>query len=82
MRDYLERIGLAGPVPADLAGLTLLHERHLATVPFENLSIHLGEPIVLTEEALLDKVVRRHRGGSATSSTAPSPRCCARSASR
>lgn len=63
MRDYLERIGVEGPVPVDQAGLTLLQERHLATVPFENLSIHLGEPIVLTEEALLDKVVRRHRGG-------------------
>jgi N-hydroxyarylamine O-acetyltransferase len=32
-------------------------------VPFENLSIHLGEPIVLKEEALLDKIVTRRRGG-------------------
>jgi N-hydroxyarylamine O-acetyltransferase len=36
---------------------------HLLTVPFENLSIHYGEPIVLKEEALFDKVVRRRRGG-------------------
>jgi N-hydroxyarylamine O-acetyltransferase len=40
-----------------------LHRRHLGTVPFENLSIHLGEPIVLTEDALFDKVVLRGRGG-------------------
>jgi N-hydroxyarylamine O-acetyltransferase len=37
--------------------------RHLRTVPFENLSIALGEPIVLTEEALLEKIVDRRRGG-------------------
>ena len=63
MRDYLERIGVDEPVTVDLAGLTLLQERHLATVPFENLSIHLGEPIVLSEERLLEKVVGRRRGG-------------------
>jgi N-hydroxyarylamine O-acetyltransferase len=40
-----------------------LHLRHLETVPFENLSIHLGEEIVLEEEQLLDKVVRARRGG-------------------
>jgi N-hydroxyarylamine O-acetyltransferase len=32
-------------------------------VPFENLSIYLDEPIVLAEEALLEKVVDRRRGG-------------------
>src|SRR5439155_12459989 len=35
----------------------------LRAVPFENLSIHLGEPIVLDEAELLDKLVRRRRGG-------------------
>jgi N-hydroxyarylamine O-acetyltransferase len=32
-------------------------------VPFENLSIHSGEPIVLEDEALFEKVVNRRRGG-------------------
>src|SRR5690348_807964 len=32
-------------------------------VPFENLSIHLGEPIRLAEPDLLDKVIGRRRGG-------------------
>jgi N-hydroxyarylamine O-acetyltransferase len=36
---------------------------HVATVPFENLSIHLGEVIQLSEEALLGKIVDRRRGG-------------------
>ncbi len=40
-----------------------LHLRHLRTVPFENLSVHLGEEIVLDEKRLLDKVVKAGRGG-------------------
>ncbi|NGN67675.1 arylamine N-acetyltransferase, partial [Streptomyces sp. A7024] len=40
-----------------------LQLRHLIAVPFENLSIHLGEPIVLTEQSLYDKIVERRRGG-------------------
>ena len=40
-----------------------LTRRHLASVPFENLSIHLGEPIVLDQDALLAKIVDRRRGG-------------------
>lgn len=60
---YLDRIGLAGPVPVDRDGLALLMARHLATVPFENLSIHLSEPIVLAEDALVAKIVDRRRGG-------------------
>jgi N-hydroxyarylamine O-acetyltransferase len=32
-------------------------------VPFENLSIHVGQPIVLTEDALFEKIVVRRRGG-------------------
>jgi N-hydroxyarylamine O-acetyltransferase len=40
-----------------------LHLRHQKAVPFENLSIHLGEEIVLEEKRLLDKVVGRRRGG-------------------
>jgi N-hydroxyarylamine O-acetyltransferase len=60
---YLARIGMARPARADAAALRELQMRHLLAVPFENLSIHLGEPIVLEEEDLLDKVVRRRRGG-------------------
>ncbi|MEU4693534.1 arylamine N-acetyltransferase [Actinoplanes sp. NPDC023714] len=54
---YLERIGR----PATT--LPELHRAHLETVPFENLDIHLGEPISLHPDALHDKIVRRRRGG-------------------
>ncbi|MFJ9730840.1 arylamine N-acetyltransferase [Streptomyces sp. NPDC101171] len=60
---YLRRIGAARPQHPTAEALRELHLRHLRTVPFENLSIHLGEEIVLEEERLLDKVVGRRRGG-------------------
>lgn len=60
---YLDRIGAERPARADAEALHALQLRHLMTVPFENLSIHLGEEIVLEEQALLDKVVNRGRGG-------------------
>ncbi|HET9142733.1 arylamine N-acetyltransferase family protein [Actinophytocola sp.] len=60
---YLRRIGAAGPAGPTLAVLRDLHARHLRTVPFENLSIHLGEPITLDPAALADKIIRRRRGG-------------------
>ncbi len=61
--NYLTRIGEPGPATADGAALRRLHRAHLLAVPFENLSIHLGEPISLAPGDLLDKVVTRRRGG-------------------
>ncbi|MEK9523594.1 arylamine N-acetyltransferase [Streptomyces venezuelae] len=63
VRAYLRRIGAERPERADADALRDLQLRHLRTVPFENLSIHLGEDIVLEEKALLDKVIGAHRGG-------------------
>lgn len=67
-REYLERIQFLSCVSLDalkpsLHLLQALHEAHLLAVPFENLSIHYGQPIILRDEALYDKIVRRHRGG-------------------
>ena len=61
---YLDRIGIARPdhrPDADFLGRA--HRRHLHTVPFENLSIHLGEDIPLETDALFEKIVTRRRGG-------------------
>ncbi|QNE77450.1 arylamine N-acetyltransferase [Streptomyces finlayi] len=60
---YLERIGAVRPARADADALRELQLCHLMTVPFENLSVHFGEDIVLEEGALLDKVVDARRGG-------------------
>ncbi|MET1072183.1 MAG: arylamine N-acetyltransferase [Umezawaea sp.] len=55
---YLARIGATRTT-----SLADLQELHLRAVPFENLSIHLGEPIVLDEDALVAKIATGHRGG-------------------
>ena len=60
---YLKRINYNGPVTPTPETLCDLQVAHLLTVPFENLSIHSGEPIVLDEDALFAKIVERKRGG-------------------
>lgn len=60
---YLERIDYRGPLAPTAETLRRLHVAHLLTVPFENLSIHAGETIVLDDESLFDKVVAHGRGG-------------------
>ncbi|MEU2717173.1 arylamine N-acetyltransferase [Streptomyces sp. NPDC007205] len=61
--DCLRRIGAERPQRPTGRALRELHLRHLRTVPFENLSVHLDEEILLEEEWLLDKVTGRGRGG-------------------
>ncbi|HEY2550238.1 MAG TPA: arylamine N-acetyltransferase [Streptosporangiaceae bacterium] len=61
--EYLKRIGVVRPDVLGAASLRELHEAHLVAVPFENLSIHLGEQISLAEDALVAKIVARQRGG-------------------
>lgn len=60
---YLQRLNYDGPRTRTIATLRALHQAHLTSVPFENLDIHLGRPIVLEEVALYDKIVRQRRGG-------------------
>ncbi|GAB1329665.1 arylamine N-acetyltransferase family protein [Streptomyces sennicomposti] len=60
---YLRRIGAERPDSPTGSALRELHVRHLRAVPFENLSIHLGEEIVLAEGPLVEKVVGARRGG-------------------
>jgi len=63
VRQYLERIGLTEPLPAGAEGLKAIQLAHLLTVPYENLDILEGREMPLTEAALFDKIVTRHRGG-------------------
>lgn len=60
---YLQRIRYYGSLQPTTATLQALHRSHLYTVPFENLDISLGRRILLDEERLFDKIVRRRRGG-------------------
>ena len=60
---YLQRINYTGPLTRSAETLRQLQVAHLLSVPFENLSIHSGEPIVLDDDALFAKIVSRRRGG-------------------
>lgn len=61
---YLQRIGWHGPAPrADLPSLRQLAVLHAAAIPFESLNPWLGLPVVLSLQALQDKLVRQRRGG-------------------
>lgn len=60
---YLKRIRYQGSLEPASETLQALHEAHLQAVPFENLAIHLGQPILLQEEALYEKIVLQRRGG-------------------
>jgi N-hydroxyarylamine O-acetyltransferase len=61
--DYLDRIAYRGPLEPTADTLRQLQLAHLLAVPFENLSIHAREPIILDDAALFDKIVSRRRGG-------------------
>jgi len=60
---YLKRIGYGGSRQPTAETLRQLHRAHLLAVPFENLDIPLGHPIVLSLPSFYDKIVRRRRGG-------------------
>ena len=63
IQAYLDRIGYRGPLTPTAETLRALQVAHLQTIPFENLSIHAHQPIVLDDESLFEKVVVRRRGG-------------------
>ena len=62
-KAYLDRINYSGDLAPSIQTLRALQLAHLYRVPFENLSIHNDEPIVLNEAALFNKIVERKRGG-------------------
>jgi N-hydroxyarylamine O-acetyltransferase len=62
-RAYLERIHYHGSLAPTAETLRDLQVAHLLAVPFENLSIHAKQPIVLEDDALFTKIVERRRGG-------------------
>ena len=63
IQQYLNRIAWTDHVRVEPKALARLQYRHLLSVPFENLSIHENEPIILNNKSLFDKIVTRNRGG-------------------
>ncbi|HEX8492556.1 MAG TPA: arylamine N-acetyltransferase [Pyrinomonadaceae bacterium] len=63
IKAYLERINYHGSLAPTAETLRELQIAHLLAVPFENLSIHARQPIVLEDDALFTKIVEGRRGG-------------------
>lgn len=63
VQAYLDRIEHHGSTEPDLPALASLQRAHMLAVPFENLDIHLGRPLVLDPEVNYRKIVERRRGG-------------------
>jgi N-hydroxyarylamine O-acetyltransferase len=61
--SYLQRVNYQGPLAPTIETLHALHYSHVLAVPFENLDIHLGHPILLDEKHLFAKIVTQRRGG-------------------
>jgi N-hydroxyarylamine O-acetyltransferase len=62
-KQYLERIQYHETPRPDLAALAELQFAHMREVPFENLSIHYRQPIILDYSLLFTKIVEHRRGG-------------------
>ncbi|MDR3425925.1 arylamine N-acetyltransferase [Silvimonas sp.] len=62
---YLQRLGLTrDSLPADpVARLNLLHNTHQQCIAFNNIEVLLGRPPELDPDKVVDKVLRRARGG-------------------
>lgn len=60
---YLARVGVEGPVTADVATLRRLHRAHVAAIRFENLDVMLGRPVEVGLAAVQKKLVGGQRGG-------------------
>ena len=62
-KDYLKRIDHNQPVSVNISTLKDLHKNHLLNIPFENLSIHSGQKIILDKDLLSNKIIHSNRGG-------------------
>jgi N-hydroxyarylamine O-acetyltransferase len=60
---YLKRIDFDGERLPTVQTLVALHRAHTTSIPFENLELMLGRPIVLDLNTLQDKLIRHNRGG-------------------
>jgi arylamine N-acetyltransferase len=63
VRAYLDRIGYYCPLDGSSTTLADIQERHIHTVPYENLDILQRIPLSLEIPALTDKIIVRGRGG-------------------
>ncbi len=62
IKAYLEKLGLMKELPS-LNYLRQIHQKHLLTIPFENLDIHFRQMITLDIRRIFNKIIPKNRGG-------------------
>jgi N-hydroxyarylamine O-acetyltransferase len=60
---YLDRINYRGPRRTDLQTLKALHRAHLTAIPYENIDVQLGRPLVTDPAAAYARIVGQGRRG-------------------
>jgi N-hydroxyarylamine O-acetyltransferase len=63
LQEYFDRIAYSGDTRADIATVTGMMRCQLFSVPFENLDVQAGKIVSLEPEEIVDKIIRRNRGG-------------------
>ena len=73
---YFGRIGYSGPMEASAESLRELHRKHMFTVPFENLDIHLVGQFSAMKLVFYTRSLMSGVAGSATSLMGRLPLSC------
>ena len=60
---FKARIGYSGPMEPTLEVLQAIQLHHVCSIPFENLSILLHQPVELDNKSLEDKLIHQKRSG-------------------
>lgn len=63
LEEYLNRIKYKEKIKLNIKTLKELHKYHILSIPFEDLDIHLNNPIKLDLESVYKKVILKNRGG-------------------
>ena len=63
VKSYLARIGIDEIPKPTLESLMDIQSRHLLSVPFENLNIHIYNKLPINPDYIFDKIVLQRRGG-------------------
>lgn len=63
LQQYLNRINFSGEIKLDLAGIKILMQSQLFSVPFENIDVQAGKTISLIGDDIVNQIVTKNRGG-------------------
>ncbi len=63
LKTYLKQINYVGEWSADLITLAKIHYLHAIAIPFENITLFVGDQVFLDSASLNDKILKSGRGG-------------------